>query len=66
MGNGRGDCAMVVYPALTWETDASRRLATRAEARMNNHRNTLTALTVDSSWPAGCRRSAALLAQISF
>jgi hypothetical protein len=48
MGNGSGNCAMVVYPALTWETGASCQSATRAEARMNNHRNTLTAPTVDS------------------
>jgi hypothetical protein len=46
MGNGSGDCAMVVHPALTWETGASCPSATRA--RMNNHRNTLTAPTVDS------------------
>jgi hypothetical protein len=48
MGNGSGDCAMVVHPALTWETGASCPSATRAEARMNNQRNTLTAPTVDS------------------
>jgi hypothetical protein len=36
MGNGRGNCAMVVHPALTWETDASCPSATRPEVRMNN------------------------------
>jgi len=39
---GRGGRALVVHPALTRETDASGPSATRAEARMNNHKNALT------------------------
>src|SRR6266478_9066142 len=33
--------------------ESSRRSATRAKARMNNYRNALIALTVDSGCPAG-------------